>query len=44
MNGSITSGDVIPDDHRLYVFIGAGQTVTGGDACTFAGIFKARIK
>jgi len=36
--------DEIPLDHKLYVFLGAGNTATGGDACTFAGIFKMRIK
>jgi len=43
-NGNITTFDIIPMDHKLYVFIGAGNAATGGDACTFAGIFKARIK
>ena len=33
----------IPYSHQLYIFLGAGNTVTGGDACTFAGIFKARF-
>ena len=41
---AITTFDIIPMDHKLYVFIGAGNAATGGDACTFAGIFKARIK
>ena len=39
-----STGDAIPFDHKLYVFLGAGNTATGGDACTFAGIFKMRIK
>ena len=42
--GVVSTGDPVPDDHHLYVWIGAGQTVTGGDACTVAAIFKARIK
>ena len=36
--------DAIPFDHKLYVFLGAGNTATGGDASTFAGIFRMRIK
>ena len=36
--------DAIPLNYKLYVFLGAGNTATGGDACTFAGIFKTRIK
>lgn len=42
-SGTVTSGDdLVPSDH-LYVFIGAGNTATGGGSNTFAGIFKARI-
>ena len=36
--------DTIPYNHKLYIFLAAGNTATGGDACTFAGIFRARIK
>tara|TARA_R100000030_G_scaffold100008_1_gene92119 strand:+ start:119 stop:955 length:837 start_codon:yes stop_codon:yes gene_type:complete len=36
--------DDIPINHRLFVFVGAGNTATGGDDSTFAGIFKMRIK
>jgi len=36
--------DAIPLNHKLYVFLAAGNFATGGDACTFAGIFRARIK
>ena len=36
--------DAIPLNYKLYVFLGAGNTATGGDACTFAGIFRMRIK
>ena len=36
--------DAIPLNYKLYVFLGAGNTATGGDASTFAGIFKMRIK
>ena len=39
-----STGDEIPFNHKLYVFLGAGNTATGGDASTFAGIFKMRIK
>jgi len=41
---TITSGDDLVASDHLYVFIGAGNTATGGGSNTFAGIFKARIK
>ena len=34
----------IPLNHRLYVWVAAGNDATGGDASTFAGIFKMRVK
>jgi len=40
----VTTADLpLPDSARVLVWIGAGNTSTGGGPCEFAGIFKARV-
>ena len=40
----VTTGDLpADDDAHIFIYIGAGNTATGGGPAAFAGIFKSRI-
>ncbi len=39
----ITTGDAVPADWKLYVFVAAGNDNTGGGSNTYAACIKARI-